>query len=506
MNTCLYRNFDLLIEKSGESYQARVLDSPSGQGRPLPFDLPFSPEQLEIVRLRIGSRHGMRSGVASAANTVTEFGSLLYSAIFRDQVQSHLLMSLERSEDEHCGLRIRLRLSGCPELADVPWEYLYDPERRRFLCLSTSTPVIRFLELPDPVRALRVTGPLRMLVVIANPQEPYVDELDVEREWQNLNEALRGVVSAGQVEIERLAPPTLSRMDTQLRHNRYHVLHFIGHGHFDPVVGHGELLFQDENGRGVPIGGAELGTLLYDHRSLRLAVLNACEGARAGLVDPLAGVAQTLVQQRIPAVVAMQFEISDTAAIIFSHTLYQMLALGNPIDMAVAHARRAIYAAPDMTQWAAPVLHLRAPDGKIFDVAPRRKVTAADTYVPQQNPPATGDQHPGKPPSQPQPGSWRALVCNETKSAMVRATIVTVTLTRETHTITVLWGFRDRLELDGKTIKKSLYNLNGCHKFNLSDGHLHLDTEIELAEQGMHYVVKRLQVDGQTIPVSGAAS
>ena len=52
--------------------------------------------------------------------------------------------------------------------------------------------------------------------------------------------------------------------------------------------------------------------------SLRLAILNACEGGRTSRLDPFAGSAQTLVQQGIPAVIAMQFEIADDVASTFA--------------------------------------------------------------------------------------------------------------------------------------------------------------------------------------------
>ena len=54
--------------------------------------------------------------------------------------------------------------------------------------------------------------------------------------------------------------------------------------------------------------------MLRDHTSLRLAVLNACEAGRTDPVDPFGGVADTLVRRGIPAVIAMQFEVSDKAA------------------------------------------------------------------------------------------------------------------------------------------------------------------------------------------------
>ena len=70
--------------------------------------------------------------------------------------------------------------------------------------------------------------------------------------------------------------------------------------------------------------------ILRDFSSLRLAILNACEGARTSRSDPFAGVAGSLVQRDIPAVVAMQFEISDEAAIVFAGEFYEQLAAGSP--------------------------------------------------------------------------------------------------------------------------------------------------------------------------------
>ena len=42
-------------------------------------------------------------------------------------------------------LRIRLRLSDTPELAELPWEFLYDQTRNRFLGLSDRTPLMVML-------------------------------------------------------------------------------------------------------------------------------------------------------------------------------------------------------------------------------------------------------------------------------------------------------------------------------------------------------------------------
>ena len=102
-----------------------------------------------------------------------------------------------------------------------------------------------------------------------------------------------------------------------------HVLHFVGHGGFSELRGEGVLVFEDEAGNGVPLGGPSLAYLLQDHPSLRLAVLNACNGARASHENTFAGTAQVLVQHGVPAVIAMQSEVMDETACRFAEKFYQ---------------------------------------------------------------------------------------------------------------------------------------------------------------------------------------
>jgi hypothetical protein len=371
-----YLDLDLLIERSAPDYRIRVLSSPAGQTPPLPFQVPFSDLQIEEFLLKIGRpRQTVRRVDAPQIAAIKEFGGKLFEAVFRSDLATNLASSLSIATAAHAGLRIRLRLADCPELADLPWEYLYDKGRNRFLCLSDRTPLVRYLDLPEPVRALAVTPPLRVLVLIASPAE--YPALDGEREWRNVTEALNELVRAGRVEVERLAQPTLRTLQRQLRRGRYHVFHFIGHGGFDSQTQDGVLAFEDSNRRAHLVSGEDLGTLLYDHRSLRLAVLNACEGARGDRTDPFAGTAQSLVQQGIPAVIAMQFEITDAAAIIFAQVLYEAVADGYPLDAATAEARKAIHAHGNGVEWGTPVLYLRAVDGRIFDML----VPAAQTSL-----------------------------------------------------------------------------------------------------------------------------
>ena len=147
----------------------------------------------------------------------------------------------------------------------------------------------------------------------------------------------------------------LASLLPRLQRGEYHIFHFIGHGGFDQQAQDGVLILEGSKRRGRPVSGQDLGTLLRDHRPMRLAVLNACEGARTSSTDPFAGTAQSLIQQGVPAVIAMQFEITDEAAITFANAFYGAVAGGYPVDAGLAEARKAIFAQGNSLEWGTPV-------------------------------------------------------------------------------------------------------------------------------------------------------
>src|SRR5690242_8305747 len=103
-------------------------------------------------------------------------GARLFETVFDGEVRACLRGSLDEAERLGLGLRIRLRLNQAPELADLPWEYLYHTSLDRYLALSALTPLIRYLELPERIRPLGVTAPLRILVLISSPSDqPPID-------------------------------------------------------------------------------------------------------------------------------------------------------------------------------------------------------------------------------------------------------------------------------------------------------------------------------------------
>ena len=83
---------------------------------------------------------------------------------------------------------------------------------------------------------------------------------------------------------------------------------------------------EGEDGQLQHVDGGTLAVMLHDKSdTVRLIFLNACKTAmssREGELDPFGGVATSLIEAGIPAVVAMQFPISDKAAINFSRTFF----------------------------------------------------------------------------------------------------------------------------------------------------------------------------------------
>jgi len=238
--------------------------------------------------------------------------------------------------------------------------------------MSAKTPIVRYLEVPEPPRPLAVDEALRLLVVIASPQDEAYIPLDTEMEKGEILEALRELRLNGILEVEFLegAGTYQQLMRRQRGREEYHILHYIGHGAFDPDQGEGYLIGENERRLGVPMTSQQLARLLRDTFNTRLVILNACEGAIATIWDPFTSVAAALVHTGIPAVIAMQFEISDRAAQIFAKEFYTAVADGSPIDAALADVRKIMdQAIPDNIEWATPVLFMRSPNGVLFDFA-----------------------------------------------------------------------------------------------------------------------------------------
>lgn len=355
---------------SDRPYTVRI-ESPAGSVS-VGMAFPFTPQELEL-HLKDVENAILRSGRTSRLAltgpnlVVQEFGQDLFRAILPEDGRGFYYQSWDRAKSAGKGLRFKLQIET-PELASLPWEFLNDPRDDSYLGLSTGTPVVREVRVARPFDPLVITGPLRILGMVASPRE--LAPLDTDGERQRVETALADLIDAGRVELKWLGGQTWYALEQEIRNETFHIFHFIGHGGFDPNADQGMIALADEDGGLDLFPASDLALLLRDEWQLRLAVLNACEGAKGSAQDVFSSAASILVRSGgVPAVLAMQYEITDTAAIAFARFFYGALADGMPVDAAVASARRGMRLADRRSlEWATPVLYQQAPHGILFNI------------------------------------------------------------------------------------------------------------------------------------------
>ncbi len=398
-----YLDFELEIGLGeGHLYPVTVLRSPAGEAREK-IEFPFGELELEnrlqalqIALLRAGGIR--RQTLTPEERAVQDFGRALFEVLFPGEVRSRYDVSRREAMAQNRGLRLKLRLQP-PELAALPWEFAYDPRNAEYVCLSRNTPLVRYLELPQPVAPLQAELPLRILGMAVSP--PDSPPLDVTAEKRRMEAALDGLCRAGLVTLTWLEGQTWRDLQRAMRHGPWHIFHFIGHGGFDRATDEGFVTLADETGAAQRLSATQLGRLLADHHSLRLAIFNACEGGRGSVQDVFSSAAAILVRRGLPAVLAMQYPITDRAAVEFARVFYEALADGLPVDTATSEARQAISIASRSVEWGVPVLYMRATDGRLF--SPQSSILSPQPSVPLVPQPVTHSSQPTTHTPQPTP-------------------------------------------------------------------------------------------------------
>ena len=354
-----YRNFGVQIRgsaKAGYTIEAAV---PGGSSvPPQPFILPRDP----------AFRHRLDAVLRQTTNDdhIRAIGEALFNALFPTRILK-LWAGTVSSLREGEGLRLALHI-GPPELMDLPWELVFAEE---YIGLRLRFPVVRYLDLPESPHPLDAQPPLRVLVAVSQPTDSR--PLDVDAELDSIRKALAPL--ADKIEVDVLDPAKRDELLTRL-HQGYHVLHYIGHGMFQE--GEGYLVLEDSEERSEQASASLLGQMVADS-NLRLVVLSACETSVTGPERAFGGVAHHLVEAGMPAVIAMQLNISDQAAGAFSCEFYGALADGWSVDTAVQEGRRGILSVHGSdwrkyVDWAIPALYMRALDGTILEVQDEKSV------------------------------------------------------------------------------------------------------------------------------------
>lgn len=364
-----YLDFDLWIdERVGDRYPLRAACLHQGEAR----DRTGLDPDRDPLR---GLETRLADGETDAA-LLTAFGSLLYSGLF--EAENHNIAVLfERARGARIaergeGLRVRLRI-GAPAMADLPWELLYSRREEEFLSTDAYTALVRYIEVPEPVRSLETTTPFRMMVVI-----PAVAGLDTALERRILEESVEPLEREGVVKLTWLdGEVSLDRVSDALLEHRFHLIHFVGHGGFSNDLPF--LVFNDgEDGQEL-VDHHRFAGLLKNHPTMKLVVLNSCQGAEISSTQPLLGMAPELIRRGVPAVVAMQYPIPDKVAILFAREFFGSLFRGperGRVEFAISHARNRLETEfPGHRAVATPVLFTRAPEGVLFGLLRGRRLS-----------------------------------------------------------------------------------------------------------------------------------
>lgn len=391
-----YLNFDVEIAPGSGNLYPVAANSEAGEGHlgmRFPFDsAALSNALLHVQNALLRAAAPRRQVLSPEDQLVQAFGQQLFEALFAGEVLRLYEASGALAEKQRKGLRVRLRILA-PDLATVPWEMLYDSTQDEYLCFLSNTLLVRYLEVPHLIQPLSVELPLQVLAMIVAPSDQ--GRLDVEHERLQLLEAMAPLEQRGLLQLRWVPGQTWHALQQMLWQQDWHIFHFIGHGGFDPQSQEGVLALANEQGRSHLLNATELGRLLAQRQALRLVVLNACQGAAGSQADLFSSTAATLARRGIPAVLAMQYEITDRAAIELTRGFYGALTAGLPVDEAVTQARTSISVGLTRTlEWVTPVLYLRAPDGVLFHLPPTTTMLPPMAPRPQL-PPSPTNTSPG---------------------------------------------------------------------------------------------------------------
>ncbi|MBL9106709.1 MAG: CHAT domain-containing protein [Myxococcales bacterium] len=324
----------------------------------------FTAPRLAGFRVAVGNAIAR---VQPLEGEALEEARALHEALLAGEVRDLYVRLAALASDQKQRLLVRLMIED-PNLQAIPWEAVCRPQTARgFLAAAADVFVTRGVNSVDPWQPRELRRALVVLPVLAIPDRPALESLQlvlkehVESGAVELLPAIEGDAARNPVLFERLrAGPSP------------HVLHFLGHGGFDaqrnPVI----RLADDADGERtllpIEVFAEELRA---NFDTMRLVYLQACSGARPGV---FASAAELLARSGVDAVVAhlwpVRAEVARAAAQDFYGHLIGARAGGGDVGAAMQASRRTLLAAS--ADGFSPVLYLRGPDARLFDLEERR--------------------------------------------------------------------------------------------------------------------------------------
>lgn len=303
---------------------------------------------------------------------VQVIGGQLYDVLFRGEVHQKLHRMLQR--EGH--IRIQLSFDEGGEysfMASWPWEFLYVPQLPGLSTggqfLGRAAQIHRKIDVRSSMGELETSGRVKVLVVVVSPDK--LDPVDTAFH-ERLPNVFQVKVVKDARKVEQGASPLLTRDGlAHLIHDQDpHVVHFVGHGRWDPEDA-GALALVKAGWEADWVSGSEFVRSVMSGKNLRMVFLQACDVGRQNPRLGAVGAAQRLAK-RIPAVVGMQARVEQGVADAFARCFYLKLAAGMPVDVAVRDGCNELWRrAP--TSLGIPILYLR----QFGAMVPQRRVNGA---------------------------------------------------------------------------------------------------------------------------------
>jgi hypothetical protein len=300
-------------------------------------------------------------------------GRLLSDCLFADaKVRTAFSEARAFADGNDAALRLRLFVGAtAPELQALYWETLRNPDDGSPLFTGERLLFSRYLSSADwrPVRR-RAKAALRGLIVIANPSDLgtfKLAALDVAAELARAKAGLEGIDCATLASGSSGERATLDQIVRQLR-DGCDLLYVVCHGKV--VEGESWLWLEDEAGETHLVAGKDLIERVRELRNAPvLVVLASCQSAGSGddasTADggALARLGPALAEAGVPAVLAMQGDVTIATMARFMPAFFRELQRDGQIDRAVAVARGAVRERDD---WYVPVLFMRLRGGALW--------------------------------------------------------------------------------------------------------------------------------------------
>ena len=298
-----------------------------------------------------------------------KYGAELGARLFGDaNVKAMFAQSRASANTQRLDLRLRLIIDPtAAELHELRWETLRDPSDNASLATSERVVFTRYLAAQDfrPVK-IKPQRDLRALVFISNPTN--LADLENFAPIDAAGELERARKALDKLEIITLAEKELATLNTLIEKLRgdIDILYLVAHGAMgaeEPVI-----FLQNDTGKFDDVKASDLVARINELQDApRLIVLASCQSANMSASDNgiLAALGPRLASAGVPAVIAMQGNITMNTVAQFMPVFFQELQRDGQIDRAMSAARAAVNKNADA--WM-PVLFLRLKSGKIWYV------------------------------------------------------------------------------------------------------------------------------------------